>query len=239
MKNSALEPIDLGPIEGLATPLAADEVERTVVLLHGYGAPGTDLAGLTGHIDAPERTRFVFPAAPLLLEPAAGPLSGRAWWHLDMVQLQMARFTGQVDQIANWHPEGLEESREQLAAALEVLKTDHGMDPARTFLGGFSQGAMLSLDWALRSEEPLAGSVVLSGTIICADEWPPLMKKRSGLPVFQSHSPDDPVLPYSLAERLAQLMKDAGWKHSFVSFAGGHGVAPEVVAGLSRFLTSG
>lgn len=239
MKNPDLEPIRLGPLDALATPMSSNEVERTVVLLHGYGAPGTDLAGLAGYIDAPAGTRFVFPQAPLLLEPEAGPLGGRAWWHIDMLQLQMARYTGNLSEIARWHPEGLDSARTALAEALTVLGTEHGMKPSRSYVGGFSQGAMLTCDWALRTKEELAGLIQLSGTVICEDEWRQLWSSRPPLRVFQSHSPDDPILPYELAERLTDAMKAAGWEHVFVPFAGGHGIAPEVLAGLSRFVSSG
>ncbi|MEO1335555.1 MAG: hypothetical protein AAFV29_07910, partial [Myxococcota bacterium] len=38
-----------------------------VVLMHGFGAPGTDLVGLAQVMKAPTGTRFVFPEAPLRL----------------------------------------------------------------------------------------------------------------------------------------------------------------------------
>src|SRR6478736_8223909 len=47
---------------------------HVVVLLHGYGAPGDDLASLAKSLLRP-RTRFVLPAAPLALGNG-----GRAWW---------------------------------------------------------------------------------------------------------------------------------------------------------------
>ena len=61
-----------------------------VVLLHGFGAPGDDLASLWRVLRAPTGTRFVFPEAPLSLE-AMGMPGARAWWMIDMMRLQRMR----------------------------------------------------------------------------------------------------------------------------------------------------
>lgn len=231
-----MEIATLGALKAVVVgPTLAEEAEKTVVLLHGYGAPGTDLVGLAAQIPAQGATRFVFPQAPQTIEGMSGPDAGRAWWHIDMMALQVARMTGQDDQLAAQVPDGLTEAREALSGAMLALEAN-GVSPERTILGGFSQGAMLSCDWSLRSEKSLAGLVQLSGTVICESEWNSLLLKRAGLRVFQSHSPDDQVLPFRLAERLQGMMKSAGLRHEFVSFRGGHGIGPEVVHGLSAFI---
>lgn len=229
--------VRLGPLQAVIVPPPDPQnVERTVILAHGYGAPGTDLVGLAKAISAPKGTRYVFVQAPHTIEGMTGPHAGRAWWHIDMMALHIARMTGEHDELAAQIPEGLSEARQALDDALLVLERDHELRWEATYLGGFSQGAMLTMDYALRSERPLRGVLQLSGTVICEAEWLPLMKKRAGLRVFQSHSPDDPVLPFSLAERLHRDMTEAGMKATFVSFRGGHGIGPEVLEGISAFL---
>ena len=106
----------------------------------------------------------------------------------------------------------------------------------RLVLGGFSQGAMLATDIALRSARPLAGLVLLSGTMIAEEEWLPRMPSRAGLAVLQSHGTSDPLLPYSIAERLRDALAGAGARVTFVGFEGGHGVPPEVLATFGRWL---
>lgn len=230
--------VQLGPLTALISPqLAPEETEWTVVLLHGYGAPGTDLVGLGAELDPPAGTRFVFLQAPLLLDPSQPPAwAGRAWWHIDMLDLQLQRSSGQYDRLLREKPKGLDEAREQLDQALLALEQDHGLNRERLVIGGFSQGAMLSTDYALRSEEPLAGLAVLSGTLLTESEWIELLPARAGLPVFQSHSPDDLVLPYPLATRLAEHFRSAGLPLQFVEFAGGHGISRSVLSGLNEFL---
>lgn len=233
-----MKQVTLGPLQAVLTPdLTPEQVRQTVVLLHGYGAPGTDLVGLAPALSVPAGTQFAFLQAPHTIEGTSGPGAGRAWWHIDMVALHVARVTGQVDQLAAQVPEGLDEAREALAGALQALEHHHGMAWETTVLGGFSQGAMLSMDYTLHSDVPLKGLLQLSGTMICEDQWCPLMTKRAGLPVLQSHSPDDQVLPFVLAERLRRRMIEAGMQPSFVTFRGGHGIGPEVLDAISAFLS--
>jgi phospholipase/carboxylesterase len=124
-------------------------------------------------------------------------------------------------------------------AAVESMldAIEETMRPPRLVLGGFSQGAMLSLDVALRSPRPLAGLVLLSGTQIAAAEWAPLYASRRGLPVFMSHGSEDPILPFRVSETLRGTLAAAGLAVEWVPFRGAHGIPPSVVAGLSAFLT--
>jgi len=200
-----------------------------LVLMHGFGAPGTDLLPFAGEIEAPPRTRLVFPEAPLSLPPEYG--AGRAWWHIDIMELQMALLTGRMRELRDRVPDGLTEANAKVNAMLRAL------EPAdRVLIGGFSQGAMLACDVALRSTDPFVGLVMMSGTFLAASEWTPLMPGRKGLPVFMSHGREDPLLPFALAESLRDAMKEAGLEVEWVPFSGGHGVAPGVIEGLTGFV---
>lgn len=233
-----MKAVQLGPLSAIITPdLSKDEVKKTVVLLHGYGAPGTDLVGLERAIDAPEGTRFVFFQAPNTIDGTSGPNAGRAWWHIDMMELQIARMTGQNEALAESTPAGISEACAFLDEALLALQTEFGLDWSALVIGGFSQGAMLSCDWALRSPHPIEALLQLSGTMISETEWRELMLKRAPLRVFQSHSPDDQVLPFVLAERLRDAMQEAKLTTTFVEFRGGHGIASSVTDALSAFLS--
>ncbi|HSC86048.1 MAG TPA: hypothetical protein VLC09_02210 [Polyangiaceae bacterium] len=224
----------------LTATVVAPDAEGTdglvVVLLHGYGAPGTDLVGLADHLDVAADTRFVFPRGPLVFEPAYPDESGRAWWQLDMVELQMIRLSGRHEELTARRPEGLDEARAALGSLLDSIQERFGISSSRIVLGGFSQGAMLATDFVLRDERPLAGLVVLSGSLIAEAEWLQLLPGRRGLPVFQSHSPDDAVLPFAVASRLHGEFERAGLAARFVSFRGGHGIGPSVLAELAQFL---
>ena len=200
-----------------------------VVLLHGFGAPGDDLVPLWSYLDAPKGTRFVFPAGPLALSMGFG--ESRAWWMLDLDRITKDREAGRPRDLSQDVPKGLAEAREKILALLHDLDRRLGADPKKTVLGGFSQGAMLSCDVALRGARPLAGLVLLAQR-----DWEPLMPKRKGLKVLQSHGMQDPLLPFGQAERLRDLLTGAGMVVDWIGFRGGHEIPEAVLHRLGTFL---
>lgn len=209
-----------------------------LVLLHGYGAPGDDLVALGRQLAVPREVRLAFPAAPLTLQQGVPPgYDARAWWNIDMVELQRAVLQGDYDALMERTPDGLTEARAAVTGLLEALERDHAVTPDRLILGGFSQGAMLATDVTLRGERAPAGLAILSGSLICKSEWLPLMKARAGLPVIQSHGRTDPVLAFSVAEQLRDELVRAGLALEFVPFNGGHGIPNGALDGLARLVT--
>lgn len=230
--------VSLGPLQAIIFPAEQGELKTQsplwTVLLHGFGAPATDLVGLTRALGPLPGVAFAYPGALHALGYGFG--EGRAWWPIDFNELDGARRRGDFAAIAQSEPAGLSEARAALGEALNVLERDHGLQRQRLVLGGFSQGAMLACDYALRSTSPLAGLVLLSGMPIALGTWRERMQTRRGLPVFQSHSPDDLVLPFELARQLAADLAQAGLAHQFVPFRGGHGIPQPVLEGLRAFL---
>jgi phospholipase/carboxylesterase len=208
----------------------------TLVLLHGFGAPGTDLVPLGDAIELPPGTRLVFPEAPIELALELGTGDGRAWWPIDLMRLHDALVLGRMRELRHEVPPGLHEANAQVNAMLGELEAALGVDRRRLILGGFSQGAMLACDVALRSSEPLAGLVLMSPGYIAEDEWNPLMVARRGLPVYMSHGRADPLLPFALAESLRDALSAAGLDVTWVPFDEGHGVPRGVLDPLAGFL---
>ena len=207
-----------------------------VVLLHGFGAPGDDLVPLAEVIDVPAGTRWLFPEGPLSL--SFGPSEARAWWMIDMARIAQDRAAGRVRDLSQDIPKGLAPMREKLLAVLKEIEQQLGADPRKTVLGGFSQGAMLSCDAVLHSDRPYAGLILLSGNLLAQPLWGPLMPKRKGLPVFQSHGLQDEILPYIGAERLRDALSHAGLAVEWHRFRGGHEIPEPVVQRLGLFLTN-
>jgi phospholipase/carboxylesterase len=208
-----------------------------LVLCHGYGASGEDLVGVGEELG--RSVRFACPAAPGVLDmglPAA--MSGRYWWPIDMVELQTAIMLGNLEMLMTRQPPGLAESRALVLDLLDVLERDHQAPRERLVLGGFSQGAMLATDVTLHAERPPAALAILSGSLIAKADWLPLMPRRAGLPVLQSHGRADPVLAYSIAEKLRDALGSAGLKVRFVPFNGGHGIPSPVLDELALLLQS-
>ena len=123
-----------------------------------------------------------------------------------------------------------------LNALLDVAHTELGVAEGKLVLGGFSQGAMLACDVALRSDRPLAGLALLSGTLLAEAEWAPRMAARSVLPILQTHGAQDPLLPHAAAERLRDLLTEAGCSVDWLSFRGGHEIPMAVIDKLTGFI---
>lgn len=211
-----------------------------VVLLHGFGAPGTDLVPLWRQLDIPANVRFVFPEAPIDLAATVGnqmaPPGSRAWWMLDLAALESALRGGERPDRSGEIPEGLPAAREAVLRCLEAVDAELGPPPGQIILGGFSQGAMLALDVALHTDRALSGLVLMSATLIAQSEWTRRMSARAGLAVVQSHGRSDPLLPFGAAERLRDLMIEAGMRVRWVEFNGGHTIPDSALDAISEMV---
>ena len=208
-----------------------------VVLCHGFGAPGEDLVPLFRQLDVPREVRFAFPAAPLDLGATLGPAyrGGRAWWMIDPKSLEEAQLGVRRDR-SHVVPEGLVEARNMVTELLGELESQLGARSDRTILGGFSQGAMVSLDVALRLSRRMAGLCLMSGSIVAIDEWQPLLETQRGVPIVQSHGRADPLLPFDIAERLRDFLRAAGADVRWVEFPGGHTITGSVLDALGKLV---
>ena len=206
-----------------------------VILLHGFGAPGDDLVPLAEVVDAPAGTRWLFPEGPLSLNMGFG--NSRAWWIIDYARIQADRAAGRIRDLSIETPNGLALARERLLALLKDLPRQLPIDYKRTVIGGFSQGAMLTCDAMLQTTYPFAGLVQLSGNLLAQAVWGPLMPRRKGLQVFQSHGIQDDILPHIGAERLRDALSQSGLAVEWHSFRGGHEIPETVLRQLGRFLS--
>lgn len=224
-------------LAGLTTRIVGPaDAKTTVVLLHGFGAPGDDLVSLADYLQrgAGVNARFVFPAAPIELGGAYG--DSRAWWRLDLMKLEAELRSGAVRDRRDEVPEGLVEVRAQLSSCLDELCTKFSIGADQLVLGGFSQGAMLSLDVALHRAAPPAGLILMSGTLLAESEWVPRMATLKGVPVMQSHGKQDNLLPFSIAEILRDRLTAAGAVVDWQPFSGGHEIPPPVLAAAAKLL---
>lgn len=217
-----------------------EATELVIVLCHGFGAPGDDLAGFGPELQRAlpvlaRSARIVFPQAPLSLD-SLGWGDARAWWMIDMAKLQLAMHTGKVRDLRLEKPEGMVEARDQLIELLVNLQQEIQLPWSRFVLGGFSQGAMLTVEVLRHLPERIGGAVLFSGTLINEPEWRVPSSNFSGLPVVQSHGRSDVILPYSLATELCQLLREQGADVNFIEFGGGHGVPQPAIQGALSLL---
>lgn len=197
-----------------------------VVVLHGWGAEGTDLVPLAKALKRPG-VRFFVPAAPL---PEVG--GGRAWWHLDGDRPVHAY----DDQPPAGHqPHAQVAASRELVLAL-VTRIRQQFQPGRLVVAGFSQGAMLSLDVALAARPPVDQVAMLSGVIL-ADTLPALHAEGSPRPtVLVTHGRSDPQLPFAGGDRAREILQRHGFPVTWLPFKGGHEIPTPVLESLRAFL---
>ncbi len=193
-----------------------------LVLLHGIGADELDLLPVAAALDP---RLFVFSLrAPYQAQPM-----GYAWFALDWSAVPPAPDLEQA-----------EESREALAAALPELAARAGADPARTFLFGFSQGAILALAVALTRPELVRGLILHSGRVLQGLERRAVApEKLGGLEALVLHGVHDDVLPVERGREtrdvLARLL---GNRLEYREHDAGHFVTRESIADAARWLSA-
>lgn len=216
-----------GSLEAIEFP--APEGAPAIVVLHGYGADMTDLAPIAG-MTLPAPVRWIFLNGPLPV-PEYG---GRCWFPIPAERFERIEREGRPVSLAAERPAGMEESVGLLARAIQDVAAPWD----RLILGGFSQGAMMSLEASLEAPAKPLGLFLLSGTLVDEPRLIERAPKRAGLAFFQSHGRHDPLLAFSDSRRLRELLSAAGWRPDWVEFDGGHMLPPEALAGLERYLAA-
>jgi phospholipase/carboxylesterase len=215
-----------------AITLPAANPNSLVLILHGYGADGRDLADL-GQIWQQQlpQTAFIALNAP---EPCEANPMGRQWFSLFDIA-----HSNRSGQLTYWPVEkilgGLRRASAILDHWITELAKQHNVPMHRIALAGFSQGCMLSLHNGLRQPQALAGIVGYSGRLLA----PELLTSelRSKPPVFLRHGDaDDIVPPASLGEaeaalRVLGLAVEAKMEPGLT-----HSISPEGVAEAGEFL---
>lgn len=207
---------------------------RGGILLHGFGANAEDLAPLAPLF--PVREQWLLPHAPGQLE-WGGMLYGRAWFPREKREIEAAMTGAYFNRLREQDPPGLSDSAQELLKLAEA----HRLDWSDTLIGGFSQGAMVAVEVALSAPTPPKAVLLFSGSLIAESRWARLageLAERGATPerFFQSHGNSDQVLPYDEGRALFDLLEEAGWRGSFVSFRGGHEIPSDVVREAHRQL---
>jgi phospholipase/carboxylesterase len=199
---------------------AAGVPEGALLLLHGRGADENDLYPLLDVLD-PERR--------LLGATARGPLSlppGGAHWYA-------------VHRIGYPDPDTFWPTWEQLTAWADGLLDQHGIDPSRVVLGGFSQGTVMSYALGLGPDRPRpAGIMALSGFMPTVEGLPLDLERAAGLPVAIGHGTRDPVISVDFARAARERLEQAGADVTYHESEMGHQIDPRFLATLPDWVAA-
>lgn len=189
-------------------PGGARDGAPLVVLLHGRGSDRFDLAGLAPHV-APEAV-VVTPEAPHSGTPwGYGP--GWAWY----------RFMGRNRP----EPESFEASQRALGEFLAELPSRLPVKTGPLVLGGFSQGGVMSMAYALRNPGAAPRVMNFSGFLADHPSVRPTPESVRGTRFFWAHGELDPQIPFALAMEGRALLREAGAELDAFDYPIGHAIS--------------
>lgn len=191
-------------------PAIVSEKTYLLILLHGFGSNEEDLFSFTNEL--PDEFIIVSARAPQTLG-----LNSFAWYSIDF-SIPTGNYSNINEAIA---------AREKITGFIDEIQQKYSITPQKTFLLGFSQGAILSYSIALNYPEKVQKVIALSGYIL-----EPLLpnnsdkKDYSKLNFFCSHGTVDQVIPFEKATKTTKLLNQLKIQHTFKKYPVGHGVTP-------------
>ena len=207
-----------GDLSGLfITPARGGFASSLVLLLHGWGADGNDLANLAYPISVrfPGAAFFVPNGpAPCKMNPA-----GREWFDID------DRVTGPVKAAPV-----IDNAVSSALNALNLL-------PSAMALVGFSQGGMMSLHCGLRYTPPPAAIISFSGALLLHDDLVENTTDGRYPAVMLVHGTEDEVVPFQLQAASCDIMQSRSIEVETMECTGlGHGIDPDGLSAAIEFL---
>jgi len=162
----------------LVKPIADQEIKNIVVLLHGYGGDGNDIAQVTLNWKRfLPNTLFICPNAP---EVCSINSSGYQWFDLSQDNEEFIVKESNKNELI-------------LKKFLYEVKEKFSLPNSKICLSGFSQGCMMSINAGLTSDEKYSGILGFSGKIISKKE---LSKRIINKPeILLIHGENDDIVP--------------------------------------------
>lgn len=185
------------PFTTEAAGVPFQNADGAVILLHGRGGSAHDILQLINYLDGISNIHAVAPQA-----------SGNSWYP--------HRFLAP-----------LEQNEPYLCDALEVVDDlvsqliDGGMPSENIFIGGFSQGACLALEYLNRNPQRFGGVFGLAGGLIGPEgtAWN-TQGSAGGTPVFIGCAENDPHIPLERVQATAESLTQLGCSVNLHTFAG-------------------
>ncbi|MEI7502876.1 MAG: hypothetical protein WCJ61_06295 [Paludibacter sp.] len=200
-------------------PKTETENPPLLLLMHGVGSNEQDLFSLTQYL--PDNYLIISARGPFTISP-----NSFSWF-------QVSFATG-VPVISYAQAE---ESRNTIIQFIESLKTQFHFNENEIYVGGFSQGGIMSYSVGLTRPDLIKGIAVMSGRLL--KEVKPqiaLSDKLSNLKVYISHGTSDNVLSIEYAREANAYLKTINISPTFNEFEGGHTITNEMLVGLIYWL---
>ncbi len=207
------------PLKYLEQTNADTQNQPLVIFLHGYGSNEQDLFGIKD--DLPATYTYLSVRAPMTME------QGSYQW-----------FRKKGEGAYNGETDDLKTSSQVLLDFIAQAAKKYHTQPEKVILVGFSQGAIMSYEVALRHPEAVGGIAALSGRVL------PVLKsalkpdeKRQTLAIFIGHGKQDNRLPYKDGTDANILLQSLSLTPEFHGYEGlGHNISAAEIEDLNAWL---
>lgn len=192
-----------------------------LLLLHGVGSNERSMAALAPAFDP--RLLVVSVRSPIVLGP-----DSFGWFHVTFGP--EGPVIDQTEAEAGWR---------LVASFVDEVVAAYGADPARVFVGGFSQGGIMALATLLTAPEKLAGAVVMSGRLL-PEALPHAAPKGAldGKPVLVVHGEADEKLGIHLARWAREQLERFPIELTYRELPMRHGITQESLEVVTTWLTA-
>jgi len=180
-----------------------------LILLHGYGSNEMDLFSFADEL--PDELFIVSVRAPY--EMGYG---GYAWYAINL-DSESNKFSD-VNQAR--------ESLGKIASLIDELTIELGTDPEKTFLLGFSQGAILGYALSFHFPNKVPYVIALSG-YLNRELLPEPIPNKLNTDYYISHGSVDQVIPVDWARKASPYLSSLELNNVYSEYPVGHGVAPQ------------
>lgn len=204
----------------------------SVIIMHGLGdsADGWKfLSDMLHQYEPFNNVNFIFPNAPVKPLSIAGGQMVSQWFDI----YDMGNANARQDEDGYWN------SVRKISNIIDD-EINNGIDPSKIVVGGFSQGASLSLGIAASYEKKLGGILCLSG----------FFNMRKGITsrlcdinketaIFHGHGDMDQMININMARDAANYYKGLGFtNYNLKEYPGmGHSTCNEEITDIADFLS--
>ena len=205
----------------IATPDNYDPTHEygMVVLMHGFGSHMGDLAGLAPLIN---ETDFIYicPNAPIPMDIGFGQ-KGYAWYPI-----------GEESQ-----PEDIDKAVFQLQQTVDFAFTKYRTNQSNIYIGGFSQGGMMTMHAGLTRPDIYRGAIILSSRVTQVDLLTDRIENLDKMPIFMSHGTNDMVISIKDGREAKELLDEYGYQIDYREYPMAHEIREETISDLKDWLS--
>ncbi|KAI5964141.1 uncharacterized protein KGF55_002083 [Candida pseudojiufengensis] len=212
--------------------------KAAIIIVHGLGDSGSgwswfaQLVEQTKIITDSKSINYIFPNAPIIPITANNGAKMPGWFNI--FELGKADAKQDID--------GFFKSCNVLKDLVDEQINKYNIPADKIIIGGFSQGAALSLATLSLLNYKIGGCIALSGFCGVTDEITKRHHKNINYdtPIFQGHGTIDPIINYNYGKQTSEFYKNLGFKNlQFHTYEGTpHSASEEELIDVVKFIKS-